>query len=248
MNSKQQGSLTTVTIVIAVVILITVVGYVLLSKLNLVPAWKLGQSTKHPEKVDVRPTATFDKSYGIAMSFRYPKAWTVDKELEGKFPVAAGTTSSETYTLTAPDKKYSVVYRLTAGGVKTKTCDTSTAPTIVAADTEDVDGWKGVKFVRAITKSKTGKYLTKVGLVSTLNMYKLKVGQSACSFGTGTTDVPSMTLKLTLSDASIHSGSDMNIFGTEPNQGVASEDEARQLFSGSTYQDAKAILLSTTLK
>lgn len=247
-RKHEQGSVVTVIIVITVVVLISVVGYVLLSKLKLVPAWRFGASSKDAAKVDDRPRATFDKSFGIDMSFRYPKTWNIDKKHSGTFPVTANTTSIETYTLTAPDKTYSVVYRLGAGGGVGGTCDEATAPTIVAADSEDVKGWLGVKFVRAITKTKDGKYLTKVGLMPTLFMYKLKTGQSACRFGPGTTDVPSMTLRLTLLDASIHGKSDMNILSSVPSQGLATEKEARAMFSGKTYDEAKVILLSTTLK
>lgn len=246
----KQGSVATIAIVVGVAILISVVGYVLLSKLKIVPTLGFSQSTKNTVKADTRPSASFDKSFGIDMSFRYPNAWKIDKQHEGTFPVTTNTTSVETYTLTSPDKKYTVVYRLGASPkpAASTVCDPKTAAMIIAADTEDVKGWQGVKFVRAITKTKAGKYLTTVGLVSNLAMYKLKVGQSACSFGPGVTEVPSMTLKLTLQDASVHGSSDMNILGTVPGQGVSSEKEARALYSGPSYDDAKAILLSTTLK
>lgn len=247
---RQRGSATTIIVIIVVLALLGVLGYVFWGKLSdvvLIGSGKqAGQSAKKTNSNLL--TASFDKSFGVNMYFKYPKSWTIKNSHDGTFPVTTSDVGSESFTVTAPDKKYSVTYNLIAGGGIGGACEDKDAATIVAAESEDVDGWKGVKLVREITKSHSGKYLTNVTLVSTLVMLNVKAGGSACSLGPGASAVPAMMRTLTLADASVHGATDMNVTDGTTDQGVASEKEARQLFSGKTFDEAKAILLSTTLK
>jgi len=249
---RQNGSATVIIIIVLVIALLGVLGYVFLGKFSQASQSGSDSKTVEPTKTTAPnekfETASFDKSFGIDMHFKYPKTWKIEKDHSGAFPVSANDSSIESFTLISPDKEYSVVYRLGAGGGIGGTCDDESAATIVAADSKDVDGWSGVKYVLAVTKTQSGKYVSKASLVSASTVQNLKIGGSACEFGLGVTAVPSMDLGLTLLDASVHGSKDMNIVYGTSNQGEKSESDARQLFSGSSYDEAKAILLSTTLK
>lgn len=253
MNQRRQsGSATVAIIIVLVIILICVLGYVFWGKLSQTSQSESDSKTNEPTKTSASnakfETASFDKSFGIDMHFKYPETWKIEKDQSGAFPVSANDTSIESYTLTSPDNAYRVVYRLGAGGGIGGACDDESAATIVTADSQDVSGWSDVKYVLAVTKTQSGKYVSKAGLVTASTVRNLRIGGSACEFGLGVTAVPSANLGLTLLDASIHGAKDMNIVDGTSDQGEGSEDDARQLFSGKSYDEAKTILLSTTLK
>lgn len=251
-QTRQSGSATVIIIIVLVIALLGVLGYVFWGKFSQASQTESDSKTNEPTKTTASNeklvTASFDKSFGIDMTFKYPKAWKIEKDQSGTFPVAANDSSIESFTLTSPGNEYRVVYRLGAGGGIGGTCDDESAATIIAADSEDVAGWSDVKYVLAVTKTQAGKYVSKASLVSASTIRNLKIGGSACGFGLGVTAVPSMGLDLTLLDASIRGGKDMNIVDGTSNQGEESESDAKRLFSGSSYDEAKAILLSTSLK
>jgi|GEM_PF-2708939 hypothetical protein len=253
MNLKRQrGSVTAVIVIVVIIALLGVLGYVFWDKLGNV---SLTGNDTQTDKTSATGSsknlvkASFDKSFGINLSFKYPETWTLSKEQSGTFPVAANETSVETLTVKSPDKKYQVVYRLGANGGLGGTCDGEGATQIIAAETEDLKGWQGAKFMRAIAQTRSDKYVTTVGLVDPDSLPYTKPGRSGCGFGLGVINVPSMQYGLTLLDASIHDGkgTKMNIVDGMSDEGVASEKEARELFSGKTFEEAKTILLSTTL-
>mgnify|MGYP000954246530 CR=1 FL=1 len=249
---RQQGSAAAVIVIVVVIALLGVLGYVFWDRLGKVSP---SRSDKQADQSLVSGSsntleeAAFDKSFGIKLSFKYPKTWTLSREQSGTFPVTSNETSIETLTLKSPDEKYQVVYRLGANGGLGGTCENENATRIVAAETEELKGWQGAKFMRAIAETRSDKYVTTVGLADPDSLPYTKVGLSGCGFGLGVINVPSMQYGLTLLDASIHDGdgTKMNIVDGMSDEGVASEKEARQLFSGKTFEEAKAILLSTTL-
>lgn len=249
MNSKRQhGSALTVIIIIAAMLLVVSAGYMLLVKLNVVPAFGQSKTASNTDKSSNLKTASFDKSFGIAMSFQYPKSWSIDTKQEGQFPVTAKSPAIETFTLLAPDKSYSVVYRLVAGAGRGTTCGEKDGGVIAALETASVNGWKGAEFARLTTKSSTGSYLSQAGLVAPVSLMHVKVGSNACQLTVGALNVPSMTLTLNLVDASIHPGTDTSTSTVADAKEFATESAAKRVFSGRSYDEAKAILRSTTLQ
>lgn len=202
-----------------------------------------------PARIAEEPTKTgvpapklvagsINASFGVTLNFMHPESWQKTSKVEGPLPLDNQSSTVETVTLTSPSGKYSVVYKVGAGGGLGGMCDPSTAGKYTSVTWQSLSKFSSAKYVEYTTSAApkgTSDYDYGAGLVRADALDKMVVGQSSCG-GYMANIIPldkSSTGQVQAVDFSIHI------------KDASTADVFKAALSGTEYEQAKSILLST---
>lgn len=255
MQRSQRGSVEIIIAIVAVVLILGAVGFVFwqnMSKKTSEPVAN-NQVAKTEDKPEVKKLETkINDAFGVSLSMRYPETWKLQSSIEGPVPLDETKTATiETVTLTSPSAKYSVVYKIAANGGLGGTCDINDSQngTISQFTYEAIESFAGKYFATSILKSAQGKYIGYSGIIDEGSLYPLsaiKAGDSRCKLYL--TDIIQLKKEqnVTVLDMSIHV-KDMETSLNYSENVTSTQEQISAAFSGSEYDEAKAILMSTKL-
>lgn len=181
---------------------------------------------------------SIDASFGTRLTFKYPETWKLAQTMSG----TAGTDSAwtQTTTLTSPSGKYKVGYNVGAGGGIGGSCASIDTGNVATVAYQAVSEFSGMSYVE-ITHSNMGSDTTGsqwkagfVGLIDSKTASSLKSGDSVCDYYLHYVTKLVDTNYVQLLQA------------TMTVDGVSTASELNAALSGTEYEQAKAILLSTT--
>ncbi len=187
---------------------------------------------------------SIDSRFGVALTFKYPKAWKIDQTYNqsAEDPTMRGGST----TLTSPSGDYVVDYAVSAGGGFGGYCSPDDEKGVYASfDYQALSGFSGVSYLETTVKNldsitNTGGALNTAGLFRTEAAQNTKVGGSICT--------TYMAGIITLDEAT----NTELMSATITYKGMAKDkiDAAtfKQAMQGTEYEQAKAILLSTSVK
>ncbi|AHB42695.1 hypothetical protein RAAC3_TM7C00001G0857 [Candidatus Saccharibacteria bacterium RAAC3_TM7_1] len=238
-HATQNGSAHVIIIAILVIVLVGALGWIFWQNLkrDTTPS-NTEQSSGQPKKTE-KPAVklldgSIDKDFGTTLTFKYPETWQYKSSVSGS---KTDGNWIEEISLTSPSKKYVVSYRVGKGGGVGGICIPEDTGTIAATSYQMLDGFPSVSYVEIGYKgtptnsTPEGGY---IGLLSTNIAKKLKPGDSICDIGLNA---------ISLSDRDFVQTLAMKINISDP---PTSYDQFKPLLGGEEYDQAKAILLSTT--
>ena len=257
---NQNGSSHVIIVVAIVVLLLAGLGYAFYNASRPVEAPEnsaVPTDNKNPDAGNLK-TGTTDTSMAHTLSFMYPESWTEKTEKTGPRPAVEGTESSATTTITSPDNKYSVVYKIMTGGTGVGgTCDESTLGKINDIRIEPTVGLPAAKFVQSLYGTNDGfKNMYAINLVAS-DSYTVsaKVGDTACNV-TGLSSYIDLdkdsdinqSLHTVLSSARIDiQGIPNRVTADYKNPSETNEKDIEAALNTPEYLAAKAILISSKL-
>ena len=214
-----------------------------------VPRNTVATSTKKTVSKPQSKNGSIDSGFGVMMGFKYPSTWKISSVIEGPMPLNSSEGSTtETIELTSPSGAYKVVYKIGANGGLGGACDPEDGGKIAYLNTKPLQSFSSTVyaetfFENVVAEKRNGTVLKtttmpSIGLMQADEVNATAVQKSACDIYLA--DV------IKLSDANDVTliGAKMEIY--ELSTGAALETFKSKL-SGAEYQQAKAILLSTSV-
>lgn len=175
---------------------------------------------------------SIDSSFETTLSFKYPSTWKYAQTMSGT--IETNGSWLQKITITSPSGKYVVQYQVGAGGGIGGVCVPEETGTIASVAYEVVTGFTAMSYVELTYENMpTGQDMGDIALIDSSKAKSLKVGDSTCAIGfSGVKELASknyvsiMRANLSIADATTAS-------------------QIKAALSGSEYDQAKAILLST---
>lgn len=251
-KQNQNGSVLVVVSAIIIAIILGVVGAVAWKNITNNDQSTTNTSNNSTEKEEQLKEAAVDSSFPMPISWKYPKEWKV--ESTGSGPKSQNDTAVQSFTLTSPSSKYSVLYQVGMNGGRGGACDPTAAGTVKYIRKESVSGLKEAAFVEFIGDSyrdasleqKPTNYYFRSGITSdTPDVQAAKIGTTNCFFGIGGLTLDKEA-NYDLLGASIRLNDFTEADGT--NKLVEDVDQLKTALNTDEYKQAVAILLSTTTK
>ena len=243
MNRRlNQGSAHVIIIVIVIIAIVGALGYALYHTLSAAqPAATSGSQTQDSSHT-VASTPTYvdgsiDKSFATNLTFKYPSSWTYKEVNNGTPGQDSGWTQK--ITLTSPSGKYSVEYYVGANGGFGGTCLPQDAGLFAKTSYEVVSGFPAASYVELFYKNKPSDTSAPgspgfVGLMDTDAAKTFAVDASVCDSAMhNIISLNTSPVRVSLINASL------SIVGADTSATLSAA------LSGTEYEQAKAILLST---
>lgn len=249
-KQKQNGSIALVITVLIVVIILGIVGAITWKNISSNESKKTPEQTSSETKNNLKE-ASVDPSFPKPLSWKYPDDWTIDSTGQG--PKDNSDTATQSFTLTSPSGKYSVIYQVGVNGGRGGACtaeDAGTVQYISQKATPTLQGGRFVEFIGTIIdtaspKKETAGYFYRSGITNdSTEIQSAKVGTSVCFYGLGGLMLDEKT-NYDLLSASIQLNDFIDRDGdTKP---VDSVEPFKTAFESDEYKQAVEILLSTKL-
>ena len=184
---------------------------------------------------------SIDPGFGTKLTFSYPETWKKEALIEGPMPLneTKGNTT-ETITLISPSKKYVVGYMIGANGGLGGACIPEEQPVYTWSSYEGLSGFSGVSYLEATTSPSTRSD----GNVRSGWQLSL-VETTAAKKATPRTSVCELYMANVIELSSQHNVQIIGA-GMKSITGVDDADTFKAALSGDEYEQAKAILLSTS--
>lgn len=250
-RTQQNGSAHVIIMVVLVVALIGALGYIFYQNFIAKKDSQSSASTQTSSSSNQSsasastsaPVAKFiagsiDASFETKLTMQYPDTWKYAQSMSGD--VAANSTWLQNITIASPSGKYVVKYTVGAGGGIGGTCNPSENGVLAAVSYENLNTFDGVSYVEqtyanvpaqgGLDDGRKGF----VGLMSTATATTVKTGNSVCD--TYLKEV----IKLADNNYVQLINASIQIADTD------SADKLKSALSGTEYEQAKSILLSTS--
>lgn len=173
--------------------------------------------------------------FGVNLAFSYPETWTISDDTQGPSPLDASKgNTSETLKLTSPSGKYVVTYTVAANGGFGGTCDPTDAGTYASTAYEKLPAFSAMDYVELTYNGAPNNTVGFDGLMNATAAEKIAQGGSLCDGYLQTTYKLSDTNSVYLMNASFSV------------TGATNASDLQKALSGTEYDQAKAILLSTS--
>lgn len=182
---------------------------------------------------------SINSSFGTMLNFKYPSTWEYGQVTNGVIgPTSAG---QQIISIASPSAKYTVRYDIGSQGGIGGACSPEDTGTIASIAYQDLTNFAGMSYTEITYGGKMPENtvgsmaaLGSVGLMDASTAHSVKVGDSLC-------DLAFSGVKLLREENAV------NMLGAELTiEGVSTVDQFKMALSGAEYEQAKAILLSTT--
>jgi len=215
------------------------------------------QSVINNEPEVALKTAKISKDFGVNLSFSYPEDWTLSRKTTGEKLLSERNTGEEVITITSPNKSYSVLYNIGANGGLGGACDPDSQYKIKTFSYETLDNFSSAIFYSGVSGEEE-EYKSYAGLMTSVSLdgekidyySKMKVGDSVCDIYLKNLiglDSSRENFNVVALDMSIQAKGMANNRITGKQDGFKNFNNAKQVLTGEDYEQAKEILLSTTL-
>lgn len=179
-----------------------------------------------------------DSRIGTPLTFNFPETWK--KQQDYKQDPTYTYQKNDSISLTSPSGKYIVKYSVVTGGGLGGVCVPEEQVAIQSFDYEDLASFSGIAYMEYTTTSQTQEVDRSMsttgaaGLYKADSVHKIKTSSSICDIY-----LADYLLLGNVSD------NEVLLFAYIEVQGVKTSDEFKAALTGSEYEQAKAILLST---
>jgi len=247
LSQKTRGSAHVIIIVCLVVALLVALGVVFYQ--NLIVKNNTSTTTSNSNTDTTASTASqtttklltgsLSDGFGATLTFGYPADWSLARATTGPLPiVSSGDTTDEKLTVTSPSGKFSVTYWVVSTGGFGGACIPEETGTFVSTSYQQLSKFSNVSYLEYTTTSMPiaddGTHsIGKMRLVMTDAAKKSISGASVCEVSfAGIIPLNSDGVTLLEPEAKI--------------SGVKTAEDFKAAAKGTEYEQAKAILLSTS--
>ena len=237
----QQGSAHVVIIVILIIALIGALGWIFWQNFNNKDGEKSdlskeasAQTAKDNESTIKTTEGSIDPNFGTTLTFKYPESWKYNASISGEKSTGMW---GQTIDIASPSGKYTVTYNLNQGGGFGGTCFEEDAGKIAKLQYEELKEFKGTSYTEYTLSDSgyaDGVPASYAGLAVTAAVKDANAGSSMCKVAMAAINTLDADRTLYLMGASVSVN------------GAKASEEFEAALSGKEYEQAKAILLSTT--
>lgn len=245
----QKGSAHVVVVIILVLSLIGALGYIFWQNLNKNEVENKKTTTSQPTQALKLLTVSFNEGFGFKLSMNYPENWVLEKSITGSFPInLENGATRETIKITSPTKKYSVEYTVSSNAGIGGMCFPEDTGVIKQINSEPA-ALDGMRFAEVISTNKEGKYHFYSGLMKQEVATETVVNESVCDLMyAGIADLHNLPdgTPITLFEATVHIDGFNDPTNISDDKVSETTSEIEEAFKTKEYDQAKAILISTT--
>lgn len=250
---KNQGSVHVVIVVCLVAALVCALGIALFQNITSISQKTAqtqdGNTTQNnlnlagPQAVLVN--ASIDKSFDVALSFKYPSTWKYSQQMSGT--IEKGGTWVQQIIVTSPTEAFEIHYQIGANGGLGGMCAPSESGKIATSSYIELTGFEGVSYVELAYKDVSSAAANDIstlgfaGLIDTERAKELSPGDSVCD--RYLREIISLTGDF---NPNIQHNNVRVLGITLKVKDVEVYSELSDVLRGEEYEQAKAIFLSTT--
>lgn len=206
--------------------------------------------TKNTEVKTEYKEGSIDSGFGVTLGFTYPSTWKMTSSIEGPMPLnsSAGSTT-QTIELSSPSGGYKVVYKIGANGGLGGACSPLEGGKIAYLNTKPLQGFNNAAYVETFFENVAADVqngvvtrTTTMPVISVMQTNKVSataVQKSACNLYLAN------VIKLSEPNGVTLLGAKMEISNVSDETML---ETFKSKLSGAEYEQAKAILLSTSVK
>ena len=206
--------------------------------------------TKNTEVKTEYKEGSIDSGFGVTLDFSYPSVWKMTSSIEGPMPLnsSAGSTT-QTIELSSPSGEYKVTYKIGANGGLGGACSPLEGGKIAYLNTKPLQGFNNATYVETFFENVAADVQNGV-VTRTTTMPVISVMQTN---KVSATAVQKSACDIYLADViKLSEPNGVTLLGAKMEISNVSDETMLETFksklSGAEYEQAKAILLSTSVK